>query len=210
MAVPVRLAPQVPARVVVLASGAGSLFASLVHATVGPAHPVDVVALGTDRACAAVDVAAGLGVVSFTVGLGAHPDRAAWDRALTEAVAVHNPHLVVCAGFMRVLGPEFLGHFGGRTINTHPALLPAFPGARAVPDALAHGVKLTGSTVHLVDAGLDTGPILAQQAVPVRDDDDETTLHERIKVVERALLVDVLSAVATLGVTIDGRKTQIP
>jgi phosphoribosylglycinamide formyltransferase-1 len=208
--VPVRLAPQVPARVVVLASGAGSLFASLVRATVDPAHPVDVVALGTDRACAAVDVAAELGVVCFTVRVGAHPDRAAWDRALTEAVAVHEPHLVVCAGFMRVLGPEFLARFGGRTINTHPSLLPSFPGARAVADALSHGVTLTGSTVHLVDAGLDTGPILAQQAVPVLRDDDETSLHERIKVAERVLLVDVLSAVATSGVTTDGRKAQIP
>lgn len=210
MHAPVRLAPQVPARVVVLASGVGSLFASLVRATVDPGHPVDVVALGTDRACAAVDVAAQLGVIGFTVSLGAHPDRAAWDRALTAAVARHEPHLVVCAGFMRVLGPEFLARFGGRTINTHPSLLPSFPGARAVADALAHGVRLTGSTVHLVDAGLDTGPILAQQAVPVRRDDDETSLHERIKVVERVLLVDVLSAVATSGVTTDGRKAQIP
>jgi phosphoribosylglycinamide formyltransferase-1 len=111
---------------------------------------------------------------------------------------------------MKVLGSEFLARFGGRTLNTHPALLPSFPGAHAVPDALAYGVKVSGSTVHLVDAGVDTGPILAQEAVPVFENDDESSLHERIKVVERRLLVDVMSAVARRGIITDGRKARIP
>ncbi len=127
-----------------------------------------------------------------------------------QAVAEHEPDLIVTAGFMKILGTAFLERFGGRIINTHPALLPAFPGAHAVPDALAYGVKVTGSTVHLVDGGVDTGPILAQEPVPVLDGDDEAALHERIKIVERRLLVDVVAAVATRGVVSDGRKAVIP
>jgi phosphoribosylglycinamide formyltransferase-1 len=128
---------------------------------------------------------------------------------LTESTAAHEPDLVVSAGFMKILGPQFLTRFPGRVVNTHPALLPAFPGTHAVPATLAYGVKVTGCTVHLVDAGTDTGPILAQQPVPVLDDDDEGRLHERIKVVERRLLVDVLEALATRGVTWTGRKATI-
>lgn len=146
---------------------------------------------------------------NFRVGLKDYADRAQWDIALTDAVLAHEPDLVVTAGFMKILGPRFLGAFTGRIVNTHPALLPSFPGAHAVRDALDHGVKLTGSTVHLVDSGVDTGPILAQEAVPVLDGDDEAALHERIKIVERRLLVDVIAAVATTGVTSDGRKAQI-
>jgi phosphoribosylglycinamide formyltransferase-1 len=143
------------------------------------------------------------------VRLRDYPDRDAWDAALTEATAAYEPDLIVSAGFMKILGPHFLSRYLGRIINTHPALLPAFPGAHAVPDALAYGVKVTGCSVHLVDAGTDTGPLLAQEAVPVLDDDDEAALHERIKVVERRLLVDVLAAVATRGVTWSGRKATI-
>jgi len=143
------------------------------------------------------------------VRLGDQGDRDAWDAALTEATAAHEPDLVVSAGFMKILGPQFLTRFPGRVVNTHPALLPAFPGAHAVPATLAYGVKVTGCTVHLVDTGTDTGPILAQQPVPVLDDDDEGRLHERIKVVERRLLVDVLEALATRGVTWTGRKATI-
>ncbi|MDT7762494.1 MAG: phosphoribosylglycinamide formyltransferase 1 [Mycobacterium sp.] len=141
--------------------------------------------------------------------VGDHTDRNAWDAAMTEATAAHEPDLVVSAGFMKILGQAFLSRFAGRVVNTHPALLPAFPGAHAVPATLAYGVKVTGCTVHLVDAGTDTGPILAQQPVPVLDDDDEATLHERIKVVERQLLVNVLEALATRGVTWTGRKATI-
>jgi phosphoribosylglycinamide formyltransferase 1 len=203
-----RVPPSAPARLVVLASGTGSLLASLLEAAVGD-YPARVVAVGLDRDCPAADIAAHASLPTFRIRLADYPDRAAWDAALTEATAAHAPDLVVSAGFMKILGPEFLSKFEGRTLNTHPALLPAFPGAHGVADALAHGVKLTGCTVHLVDAGTDTGPILAQQAVPVLDDDNEQTLHERIKVVERRLLVDVIAAVATGGVTWIGRKATI-
>ncbi|HXS84299.1 MAG TPA: phosphoribosylglycinamide formyltransferase [Mycobacterium sp.] len=203
-----RVPPSAPARVVVLASGTGSLLASLLDAAVGD-YPARVVAVGVDRDCAAVDIAAAASLPSFRVRLGDYPDRDAWDTALTEAAAEHAPDLVVSAGFMKILGPHFLSKFEGRTLNTHPALLPAFPGAHGVTDALAHGVKVTGCTVHLVDAGTDTGPILAQQAVAVLDDDNEETLHERIKVTERRLLVDVIAAVATGGMTWSGRKATI-
>jgi len=205
---PVRVPPSAPARLVVLASGTGSLLASLLDAAVGD-YPARVVAVGVDRNCPAVDIAAAASLPTFRVRLADHPDRQAWDAALTEAAAAHSPDLVVSAGFMKILGPQFLSKFQGRILNTHPTLLPAFPGAHGVADALAHGVKVTGCTVHLVDAGTDTGPILAQQAVAVLDDDDEATLHERIKVTERRLLVDVIAAVATGGVTWIGRKVTI-
>ncbi|WP_217155545.1 phosphoribosylglycinamide formyltransferase [[Mycobacterium] fortunisiensis] len=202
---PLQVPPSAPARLVVLASGTGSLLASLLAAAVDD-YPARVVAVGTDRDCAALEIASAAGVPSYTVRLGDHPDRDAWDAAVTAATAEHRPDLVVSAGFMKILGGQFLSRFPGRVVNTHPALLPAFPGAHAVPDALAYGVRVTGCTVHLVDSGVDTGPILAQQAIEVLDDDIEETLHERIKVVERRLLVDVLAALATRGVTWTGRK----
>lgn len=200
--------PSAPARLVVLASGTGSLLESLLEAAVDD-YPGRIVAVGADRDCRALEVATAASLPSYTVALGDYADRDAWDSAMTEATAAHEPDLIVSAGFMKILGPRFLDRFMGRIVNTHPALLPAFPGAHAVPDALAYGVKVTGCSVHLVDAGTDTGPILAQQPVPVLDDDDEATLHERIKVVERRLLVDVLEALATRGVTWTGRKATI-
>ncbi len=192
----------------VLASGTGSLLESLLEAAVGD-FPARVVAVGVDRDCRAVEIATAASLPAFTVRLADHPDRDAWDAALTEAVAAHSPDLIVSAGFMKILGPQFLARFCGRILNTHPTLLPSFPGAHGVADALAYGVKVTGCTVHLVDAGTDTGPILAQQPIPVLDDDDEDALHERIKVTERRLLVDVVAAVATGGVTWNGRKATI-
>ncbi|RMI28144.1 phosphoribosylglycinamide formyltransferase [Nocardia stercoris] len=204
------LPPTAPATVVVLASGTGSLLQSLIAATRAPGYPAQVVAVGVDRPCAATDHAQAAGIPSVLVQLGDHRDRATWDRALTDAVAAYTPDLVVSAGFMKLLGPVFLDRFGGRIINTHPALLPAFPGAHGVRDALAYGAKVTGSTVHLVDGGIDTGPILAQEAVTVLPDDDEATLHERIKVVERRLLADTVAAVALRGIVSDGRKAEIP
>jgi phosphoribosylglycinamide formyltransferase-1 len=200
--------PSAPARLVVLASGTGSLLSSLLDAATGD-YPARVVAVGVDRDCVAVDIATSASVPAYTVRLGDYPDREAWDAAITEATAAHEPDLIVSAGFMKILGPQFLSRYIGRVVNTHPALLPAFPGAHAVPTTLDYGVKVTGCTVHLVDAGMDTGPILAQQAVPVLDGDNEATLHERIKVVERRLLVDVLAALATDGVTWTGRKATI-
>jgi phosphoribosylglycinamide formyltransferase-1 len=205
---PFRVPPSAPARLVVLASGTGSLLASLLDAAVGD-YPARVVAVGVDRDCRAAEIATAASLPTFTVRLTDHPDRDAWDAALTAAAAAHSPDLIVSAGFMKILGPQFLSQFSGRTFNTHPTLLPAFPGAHGVADALAYGVKVTGCTVHVVDAGTDTGPILAQQPIPVLDDDDEQTLHERIKVTERRLLVDVVAAVATGGVTWIGRKATI-
>ena len=205
---PFRVPPSAPARLVVLASGTGSLLASLLDAAVGD-YPARVVAVGVDRDCPAGEIAAAASLPTFRVRLADHPERDAWDAALTEAAVAHSPDLVVSAGFMKILGPHFLSKFHGRILNTHPTLLPAFPGAHGVADALAHGVKVTGCTVHLVDAGTDTGPILAQQPIPVLDDDDEETLHERIKVTERGLWVDVIAAVATGGVTWIGRKATI-
>jgi phosphoribosylglycinamide formyltransferase-1 len=193
---------------VVLASGTGSLLNSLIDAAVAD-YPARVVAVGADRDCLATEIATAASLPTFTVRLGDHADRDAWDAAITEATAAHSPDLVVSAGFMKILGPQFLSRFHGRVINTHPALLPAFPGAHGVADALAYGVKVTGCTVHLVDAGTDPGPILAQQSVPVLDGDNEETLHERIKVTERKLLADVVAAIATGGLTLVGRKATI-
>lgn len=205
---PLHVPPSAPARLVVLASGTGSLLNSLLDAAQGD-YPARVVAVGVDRDCRATEVAAHAAIPSFTVRVGDYPGRDAWDAAITDATAAHSPDLVVSAGFMRILGPQFLSRFSGRTLNTHPALLPAFPGAHGVAEALAYGVKITGCTVHLVDAGVDTGPILAQQSVEVLDGDDQETLHERIKVVERRLLVDVVAAIATGGVTVTARKATI-
>ncbi|TVS98841.1 phosphoribosylglycinamide formyltransferase [Amycolatopsis bartoniae] len=198
-----------PVRVVVLASGSGTLMQALVDAAQRPGYPARIVAVGTDRdGIEALARAERAGVPHFTVRMGDHPDRAAWDKALTEAVAAYRPDLVVSAGFLKLLGPSFLGRFSNRVINTHPALLPSFPGMHAVADALAMGVKVTGSTVHFVDAGMDTGPIIAQEAVAVEADDDEAGLHERIKVVERRLLVEVVERLGRGGCTVDGRKVS--
>jgi phosphoribosylglycinamide formyltransferase-1 len=202
---PLHVPPSAPARLVVLASGTGSLLASLIDAAAGD-YPARVVAVGVDRDCRATEIAANASLPAYTVRLADHPHRSAWDTAIADATAAHEPDLIVSAGFMKILGPQFLSRFHGRILNTHPALLPAFPGAHGVADALAYGVRVTGCTVHLVDAGMDTGPILAQQPVPVLDGDDEATLHERIKVVERQLLVDVVADMAIRGVTVDGRK----
>lgn len=197
-------------RLVVLVSGTGSNLAALLAAHDDPDYGARVVGVVADRpGIRALDIAREAGVPTAVVALADFPDRAAWDRAVTEAVTVFSPDHVVLAGFMKLLGDAFLGRYGGRTINTHPALLPAFPGAHGVRDALAYGVKVTGCTVMVVDAGVDTGPVLAQAAVPVRDDDDEAALHERIKVVERELLVDVVGRIAREGLTVEGRTARI-
>jgi phosphoribosylglycinamide formyltransferase 1 len=205
---PLHVPPSAPARVVVLASGTGSLLSSLIDAATGD-YPARIVAVGVDRDCRATEIAEAASLPSYTVRLADHPSRDAWDAAITDATAAHSPDLIVSAGFMKILGPQFLSRFCGRTLNTHPALLPAFPGAHAVPEALDYGVKVTGCTVHLVDAGMDTGPILAQEPITVLDGDNEETLHERIKVIERRLLVDVVAAIATRGVTWTGRKATL-
>lgn len=196
-------------RVVVMASGSGTLAQSVLDAADAPGCPYRIVALVSDRDCEAVARAGRADLPTAVVRPGDHADRADWDRALADVVSGFDPDLVVSAGFMRILGAAFLGRFDGRVLNTHPALLPSFPGAHAVRDALAYGVTVTGSTVHLVDAGVDTGPVIAQRAVDVHPDDTEATLHERIKVVEREMLVDVLAAAARGRLHIEGRKVHL-
>jgi phosphoribosylglycinamide formyltransferase-1 len=197
------------AKVVVLASGSGTLLQALLDAAERPGFPAKVVAVGTDRpGVEALVRAERAGIPNFVVRVDDHPDRAAWDKGLTAAVAAYRPDLVVSAGFMKILGADFLDRFPGRVINTHPALLPAFPGMHAVADALSLSVKVTGSTVHFVDAGVDTGPIIAQEAVLVYPDDDEARLHERIKAVERRLLVETIEKLGRGGCTVEGRKVR--
>lgn len=179
------------ARIVVLASGAGSLFRSL--ATAAPEIGIDIVALIADDDVPVIDVAREFGIPTQVIPVGAN--RAEWNEQLASALRDLTPDLIVSAGFMRVLGPQVVAEFEGRIINTHPALLPNFPGAHGVRDALAAGAKVTGTTVHFVDAGVDTGPIIAQVEVPVLEDDTEATLHERIKIEERALLVQVVQQI---------------
>src|SRR5690606_1154148 len=199
----IRLELPNPARLVVLASGSGTLLQSLIDAAASPDYPADIVAVGSDRPQAhALHRARAAGIPDFVVRLADHPDRAAWDTALTEAVAAYRPDLVVSAGFMKLLGPRFLEKFDSRVVNSHPALLPSFPGMHAVRDALAAGVSVTGTTVHFVDAGVDSGPIIARRSVEVLPTDDEESLHERIKVIERTLLVDVVSTLVRHGCTI--------
>jgi phosphoribosylglycinamide formyltransferase-1 len=195
------------ARVVVLVSGTGTLLQALLDAPRGAYRVAGVV---SDRADApGLDRARAARVPTAVVAPADFPDRAAWDAGVARAVAVFKPQLVVLAGFMRLLGAGYLHEFGARTVNTHPALLPSFPGAHAVRDALVHGVKVTGASVILVDAGTDTGPIVAQRAVDVLDDDDEAALHERIKVVERQLLVDVVDRMARHGWQVTDRKVRL-
>lgn len=174
-----------PIRIVALVSGTGTLLQALLDNS-GSAYVIEKVIADVD--CPALARAQAAGVATEVVELG--KDRDEWNERLAESVGT--PDLVVSAGFMRILGAPFLNRFEGRTINTHPALLPAFPGAHAVRDALSYGVKVTGSTVHFVDSGVDTGRIIAQEPVRVLDDDTEATLHERIKKVERELIVTVV------------------
>jgi phosphoribosylglycinamide formyltransferase 1 len=197
---------------VVLVSGSGTLLQALLdEIDRDETFPIRVVGGGGSRAgIEGLARAERAGIPTFVVRVRDHADRSGWDQALTETVSKYEPHLVVSAGFMKILGAEFLARYSSRVINTHPALLPAFPGAHAVEEAIAYGVKVTGCTVHLVDGGVDTGPILAQEAVQVERDDDVAGLHERIKTVERRLLVDVLARLVREGCTVDGRKVSIP
>jgi phosphoribosylglycinamide formyltransferase-1 len=200
---------RVPARVVVLISGTGTLLQALIDATADPAYGVEIVAVGADRAgVAGLDRAERAGIPTFVHPLTAAPDRTAWDRGLAEQVAAYAPDLVVSAGFMKLVGEDFLAAFGGRMINTHPALLPSFPGMHGPRDALAYGVKITGATVFLVDSGVDTGVIVDQAVVPVADDDTVETLHERIKIAERDLLVSTTQALATQRWRVVNRRVQ--
>jgi phosphoribosylglycinamide formyltransferase 1 len=200
----------VPSRLVVLVSGGGTMLQALLDAASDPAYGAEVVAVGADRdGIEALDRAAKADVPGFVERVGDYPDRAGWDQALTDRVAAYRPDLVVSAGFMKLVGAAFLGRFGGRMVNTHPALLPAFPGMRGVEDALEYGVKVTGCTLFVVDSGVDTGPIVAQAAVPVLDADDIESLRERVKQTERALLVDTVGRMAREGWSVTDRKVRI-
>lgn len=193
-----------------LVSGAGTNLQALLDACAGNGYGAQVVAVGADRDdIAALARAGDAGVPTFTLRLRDFPSREDWDQALTTACADFAPDLIVLAGFMKLVGAAFLASFGGRVINTHPALLPSFPGMHGVRDTLEYGAKVSGCTVFLVDEGTDSGPIVAQAAVPVMDDDDEVTLHERIKVAERALLVDTVGRLVGDGWSVQGRKVRI-
>lgn len=198
-----------PVPIVVLVSGTGTLLQALIDAARDPAYGVRVAAVGADRpATLGQERAEASGIPTFVCRVADFPSRAEWDEALAATIAGYAPSLVVSAGFMKILGPATLARH--TVINTHPALLPAFPGAHAVRDALAYGVTVTGTTCHLVDAGVDTGPIIQQHAVAVEPSDTESSLHERIKVLEQAMLVDVVGRMARQGFTVTGRKVTIP
>lgn len=197
-------------RLVVLASGEGTLLQHLIDACAADTAEAQVVAVGADRhGTRAVGRAETAGIETFVCRVSDYQDRADWDKALTKICAGYRPDLIISAGFMKLFGPHFVAEFSGRCINSHPALLPSFPGMHGVRDALAYGVKVTGCTVFLVDAGLDSGPVVAQQAVPVRDDDDEETLTERIKSVERVLLADTVMAMLRQGWSVTGRRVRV-
>ena len=202
--------PGDPADLVVLVSGEGTNLQALIDASRDADYGARVVAVGADRGnINGLARAERAGLPTFVIRLADYPDRAEWDAALVRACAGYAPDLVVLAGFMKLVGKPFLDSFGGRCVNTHPALLPSFPGRHGVRDALAHGVKVTGCTVLLVDDGVDAGPIVAQASVPVADDDDEDTLHERIKVAERALLAGTVGRMVREGWSVRGRKVRI-
>ncbi|MGE5287948.1 MAG: phosphoribosylglycinamide formyltransferase [Micromonosporaceae bacterium] len=199
-----------PARLVVLVSGAGTNLQALIDASAREAYGARVVAVGADRHdVEGLARAKRAGIPVFVHCVSDYPDRDAWDSALAESCASYEPDLIVSAGFMRLVGGAFLERFGGRFVNTHPSLLPSFPGMHGPRDALAYGVKVTGCTVFLVDAGVDAGPVVAQAAVPLFDADDEETLHGRIKAVERGLLVDTVGRMVRDGWSVRGRKVRI-
>jgi phosphoribosylglycinamide formyltransferase-1 len=195
----------------VLVSGSGTNLQALIDACEAPGFPAEIAAVGADRpGILALERAERAGIPTYVLRVGDFAEREQWDAAFTEATAAFEPDLVVSAGFMKLAGAAFLERFADRYINTHPALLPSFPGMHGAADALEYGVKITGCTLFVVDAGVDTGPILAQRAVEVLDTDDVETLHERIKVAERDLLVDVVGRMARDGWTVTGRKASIP
>jgi len=201
--------PASPARLVVLVSGAGTNLQALIDATADPAYGAQVVAVGADRAdIEGLARAERAGIPTFVRRVGDFTSRGHWDHTLTDTVAAFEPDVVVLAGFMKLVGSDFLGRFENKVVNTHPALCPSFPGVRGPADALEYGVKVTGATLFVVDAGVDTGVIIAQAVVPVEDDDDVESLHERIKVAEREMLVENVGRMAREGLSITGRRVR--
>ena len=201
--------PDEPAAIVVLVSGSGTNLQALIDACADPSYGARIVAVGADReGIAGLARAQHAGIPTFVLKVDDFDSREEWDAALAGATAAWDPDLVVCAGFMKLVGPVFLGLYGGRVLNTHPALSPSFPGMHGPAEALAYGVKVTGATLFVVDLGIDTGPIVAQTTVPVEDDDSVESLHERIKVAERAMLVDTVGRMAREGYAVDGRRVS--
>ena len=199
-----------PARLVVLVSGSGTNLQALLDAADDPAYGARVVVVGADRpGIEALARAERAGVETFVHRVSDFPSRGDWDVALAATVASYSPDLVVCAGFMKLLGPAFLAAHAGRTLNTHPALSPSFPGMHGPADAIGYGVKVTGCTLFVVDDGVDTGPIVEQRPVRVEDDDTAESLHERIKTEERRMLVETIGRMAREGFRVEGRRVRI-
>jgi len=198
------------AAIVVLVSGGGTNLQALIDATADPSYGVRIAAVGADRDdIEGLSRARSAGIPTFVCRVADFATRAEWDTALTAHVAAYSPVLVVLAGFMKLTGEAFLARFGGLTVNTHPALSPSFPGMHGPAEALGYGVKVTGCTLFVVDSGVDTGPIVAQTAVSVHDDDTVETLHERIKTSERKMLVDYVGRMVRDGFTVNQRKVTI-
>lgn len=209
---PRRLTPAAPgrARLVVLVSGAGTNLQALIDASADPAYGAQVVAVGADRdGIEGLARAERAGLPTFVRKISQFETREGWDRAMRDLVSRFDPDLIISAGFMKLLGSDFIAAFPGRVLNTHPALSPSFPGMHGPADALAYGVKVTGCTLFVVDEGVDTGPIVAQRSVEVADDDTAETLHERIKQVERELLVTTVGRMVREGFTISDRKVRV-
>ena len=201
--------PSTPLRLVVLVSGSGTNLQALLDACADPAYGAQVVAVGADRpGIEGLARAERAGIPTFVHRVKDFATREEWDAALTGSVTSYEPGLVISAGFMKLVGETFLASYGGRFLNTHPALSPSFPGMRGPADALAYGVKVTGCTLFVVDAGVDSGPIVAQSAVPVLEDDTAESLHERIKTTERLMLVEAVGRMAREGFTVDGRVVR--
>jgi len=182
--------------VLVLISGSGSNLLALLKAVEHPLFPAKILAVGSDKPASGLAHADLYGVPTFVVEPAKFSDTQSWAKKLEENISHYNPDLIVLAGFMKILPSSFVHTFAPRIINIHPSLLPSFPGAHAVRDALASGAKETGTTIHIVDEGVDTGPILGQQSLAVLPSDDESSLHERIKVLERKLLVETIQSLA--------------
>ena len=183
--------------VVVLISGSGTNLQALLKATDNPLYPAKIVAVGSDKDAPGLAHAELYEVDTFVVQPERFESRELWAETLLASVEHHQPDLVVLAGFMRILPANFVNALKGRLINTHPSLLPLYPGAHAVRDALAAKATITGVTIHKVDEGVDTGEIIVQQSVPVEANDTESSLHEKIKVIERELLVQCVEDIAT-------------
>jgi phosphoribosylglycinamide formyltransferase-1 len=194
-------------KLVVLISGGGSNLRALLEAAHHADYPARVVAVGADRDADGLEHAEAFGIPTFSVPFAAFPDRASWGDELLAQLRAWDADLVVLSGFMRLLPPRVVEALSPHLINTHPAYLPEFPGAHGVRDAIAAGVDQTGASVIVVDTGVDSGPILAQRRIPVLPGDDESSLHDRIKIVERELLVQTVHDIATQTIDLEQEPT---